>query len=96
LQDERTVSSSDFGTNFFITPDSIGQSLVEAMLPRLCSLNSHCTISVENKPVANLSDDFFLEFDRVSYSGFDEVRNYELATLTATYLRQLLDRRFAA
>lgn len=63
----------DIGVNFFVDESHVGHNMLDAILPALSALNSLCRIEVEKNSIENLADDFFLQFDLISYCGFDEV-----------------------
>ena len=69
VQDDTKVLAEDLSFNFFLSPDDVGKSTVEAALPRIHQLNTHTSVEIERRPIKSLDAAFFEPFTVVLMSA---------------------------
>ena len=62
IQDDTAVKMEDLSFNFFLAPEDIGKSTVEAAMPRIHQLNTYTTVGAETRSLKNLDASFFDPF----------------------------------
>jgi ubiquitin-like 1-activating enzyme E1 A len=62
IQDASVVRAEDLSFNFFLSLDEVGNSTIQAALPRIQQLNTFTTVGVETRPLRDLDDAFFAPF----------------------------------
>eukprot|EP00501_MAST-03F_sp_TOSAG23-6_P001491 GSMAST32.ASY1.ANO1.1550.1 assembled CDS len=69
VADNRNVTASDTGVQYFVTPTDIGVNRVTAALPRIQALNPMATVKAVPTSLESKNVEFFKQFSVVSLSG---------------------------
>ena len=69
LLDKRMVTLSDLAYNYFLTAGDVGREAAQASSARIQELNSFATVTVEERDLNELDDDYFQQFSEVLVSG---------------------------
>ena len=70
VQDDTNVDVTDLGSNYFIGTDDVGTNIASSSLNNIKLLNNNARVECETRPLKNLSDEWFHQFNVVVLSDY--------------------------
>lgn len=68
IQDDRNIEMMDYGSNYFIGMNDVGKNLASSSLDNIKLLNNNTRVECEIRPLKNLDDEWFSQFDVILLS----------------------------
>ena len=70
IQDTRNVTDDDLSSNFFLNVNDVGKPMAAAALHRIQELNNYATVKVESRPLSELDENYFDQFNVILLSDY--------------------------